>query len=207
MENSTTLALSKPYLWQSVKNRTKSKATTWLTLPLAMLALGAALLSCSANSELPTDDKKSAIAPKPAQVSDTLAATKVSVKKANCNKTAFDKVTLPSMVLAGTEVFEKSQWQAAPLTLGSYTAEVGGAVIAIALSSPTQGIVNIERSYREPGMSPDNKKYDGLCVDGSRLYGTSVMLEFVNDGVLLWEGNSGNAFISSDLFMFLKEDQ
>lgn len=169
--------------------------------------LGAALLSCSANSELPIDDKKSTIAPKPAQVSDKAAATKVSIKKASCNKTAFNKATLPNMVLAGTEVFEKSQWQAAPLTLGSYTAEVGGAVIAIALSSPTQGIVNIERSYREPGMSPDNKKYDGLCVDGSRLYGTSVMLEFVNDGVLLWEGNSGNAFISSDLFMFLKENQ
>lgn len=194
-------------------------------MPLAIIALSANLLSCSANSELPINELMSTPLPKDTQMTNETVINKTSKNiqtKVICNKEYFDKVTLPSMVLSGTDVFEKTEWQEAPLTIGSYSAEVGGATIRVVLTAvilnskeqavqanvpQMQGAVNVVRTYREPGMSVDSKSYEGLCAEGNRLYGNSVLLEFVNGGVLLWEGNAGNEFISNELFIFLTEQK
>lgn len=184
------------------------------TIPLTALAFIPLIASCSDNKQPVINETISSPTGTSTQTIEPIAIdngginhaekTKTTTAKTICNNAILDNSVLPSMVLAGTDVFEKSAFETAVFSAGSFNAEIGGATLSIRLTPTPKGLAKLTRKYEEPGLEIDEKTYNNLCVESNRVYSATILLEFVSDGVLLWEGSSENEFIPSDLFMHLK---
>lgn len=83
-----------------------------------------------------------------------------------------------------------------------YTAEIGGATVEADLSGTGQ----LVRIYRETGMPEIVKAYSELCSDDRVLASENVQVLFVEDGILLWEQEVGDAMLPTDLWIYLKKE-
>lgn len=108
----------------------------------------------------------------------------------------------PSQVLVGTDVQSRESFKRVKAEQGRYSAEIGGATVEVDLSVTGQ----LVRIYREAGMPEIEKVYSELCLDDRVLASENVQLLFVEDGILLWEQEVGDAMLPADLWVYLKKD-
>ncbi|WP_018274667.1 hypothetical protein WKI13_10470 [Teredinibacter turnerae] len=118
--------------------------------------------------------------------------------KAACETLLPDPDVLPSLVIAGTDAVEMASFKPAQVITGAFSSEAGGAKQKVTINKAE--FYSITRTYSEPGL-PDNKKsYSGLCVHENKLIGEGIVVSFVENGLLLWEADSGLEFISNELW-------
>lgn len=108
----------------------------------------------------------------------------------------------PSQVLVGTDVQSKESFKQGKAEQERYKAEIGGATVEVDLSV----IGQLVRIYRETGMPEIVKAYSELCSDGRVLASENIQVLFVEDGILLWEQEVGDAMLPTDLWVYLKKD-
>ena len=128
---------------------------------------------------------------------------KVAVATCTIPEEAF--TNLPEDVLAGTEVLPLDDFETiAPTEKQSFMSEMGGAVLQLDIERDSKTKIAIVRKYAEPGMPAESKHYTDLCINESRIYGPGVRGIFVHEGLLWLELNSGNDFISPDLWVLMQ---
>ncbi len=126
--------------------------------------------------------------------------TTLSAQTCNIPSDAFKQ--LPTDVLDGTDVVSINNFRPAANAGLRFSTEVGGARIEID-SQLLNEQHKIQRTYEEPGLERLSKEYKNLCVKSGHLYGENVRGIFTEKGVLWLEIESGNEFISPDLWIFL----
>jgi len=93
--------------------------------------------------------------------------------------------------------------RAKPEPLSHFTSEFGGAEISLKYD-PLGSHIAFVRYYREPGLLPKVKSYDGLCFKAGRFYGKGLRVMVVDDGLLWLELQSGEEAIPADFWLLLK---
>lgn len=117
----------------------------------------------------------------------------------------------PNEVLDGTDLVGIGEFQtagrSAQVLAGTYTSETGGAVSRLIIALQNGG-VNVSRSYEEPGLEPEHKRYSGLKVqpDGSYLSPDAVLKPLQDGGVLFWERQSGLEFVPDSFWIHYQPD-
>lgn len=175
------------------------------SLKFLVLSMSILLIGCS--FENPSSKEEGIIVKPPQPLLKLNKQTEHETGPLNtiCSKIALDEDALPVMVLDGTDVYERSKFKRTHFKSGNYITETGGAVISLDVTLLNNKVTSITRKYKEPTLPSDDKTYQNLCVNDSQIYSNSVLLTFVNGGILLWESNSENEFISDELFIYLKE--
>ncbi len=109
---------------------------------------------------------------------------------------------LPEVVLQGVDTADLKSFEFSESSHRSYRSEIGGAIIQLELI-PVNNFYTIKRSYKEPGEADVNAIYEQVCINDKYIFGSDTRGLFTKNGILWLELNSGNEFISSDLWIYM----
>lgn len=119
-----------------------------------------------------------------------------------CVSLPIHKNDLPQQVLIGTDVVELAVFDSSSELEERYEGDFGGASLRIDLSGIDRDL-RVLRVYQEPGELPFTTEHKNLCVQNGYIYGDNVIGKVVKEGILWLELNSGNEFLTSDLWFHL----
>ena len=119
-----------------------------------------------------------------------------------CEANFSSEEDLPKSVLVGVDVVNIESLPANVGRLGSnYSAEIGGATLALSIVIDSK-ILNIKRTFREPGESAHTRVYESICVSNGILRGQNLIGRVVKDGILLLERKPNIDGVPVDLWVF-----
>ena len=121
-----------------------------------------------------------------------------------CNVSFSTLVGLPELVLVGTDVEKISSFKNTVSGLeGSYSTEIGGAIISISIGMTPNGKF-IARTYQEPGIPDRIHRYNPVCEGNGLLSSKNLKGVLVEGGVLLLECETNVEGIPENLWIFYR---
>lgn len=118
----------------------------------------------------------------------------------DCSADIISDFSVPDLVLVGTDVVDIKSFNSAREQFGkSYSAEVGGATLALSLNI-TPDYLTITRIFKEPGQSANAKTYN-VCISEEKFSSDKLRIRVVNNGVLILETEPGIDGIPNDLWI------
>lgn len=111
---------------------------------------------------------------------------------------------LPAEVLSGTEIISFITFKQTGLLGKHYQTDTGGSQIGLYLQT-SESRYEATRTYTESGEDALTARYEDLCINAAYIYGDSVRGVLTENGLLWLELESGNEFITPDLWIRLEK--
>jgi hypothetical protein len=121
-----------------------------------------------------------------------------------CSTDAASNLTVPNLVLVGTDVVDIESFNKTQEPLGkSYSTEIGGATLVLSLDLASDSLVII-REFKEPGQPAHTKTYN-ICIAEGNLSSDELHISVVKNGILIFETDPDVDGIPSNLWILYEK--